>query len=283
MSYTLASNADRKTSTKSPDKEGNKSNTAPSDQTTPTKRDQANAAIPDTHQKEEKGETKDENGADEDREDGNGGEVGGNSASPASDVESASLIAFPSPSHGHPPSHQSSPDPEDCSHAQRSSTLMDTEKRELVKSLVEILRRDGQNNAVSWLQESLLDAWKVRVTLDTVPSSPTALVSTCTSNQLPLEPLPSYHIHQGVDIPLVAWSDELCTSLRNTVFLQLLSHMGFQVGDNPTCIFPSIPRSWTTNDLLEQAMSLGTAASSQCIILGPGQIFSNGGSPGQIL
>jgi len=190
------------------------------------------------------------------------------------DEESASMIAFPSPTQT---SSKSSP--------RRSPTNNTSHvKKEVVRSLVETLRRDRQDAAISWVQESLLDAWKVRLT----PLTESNMVPPSSNNQLPLEPLACYHIHRGLDIPLIAWSKEHSKILKNKVFLQLLSQLGLQVNENPTRNFPSIPRSWTANDLLELAMTLGPPANErqypellgteyaaklvQCIMV-PGQIL----------
>jgi len=191
------------------------------------------------------------------------------------DEESAaSMIAFPSPTQS---SAKSSP--------HRSPTNNTSHvKKEVVRSLVATLRRDRQDLAISWVQESLLDAWKVRLT----PLAENSMVLSSSNNQLPLEPLACYHIHHGIDIPLIAWSKEHARILRNKVFLQLLSELGLQVGDNPTRNFPSIPRAWMANDLLELAMLLGPPTNEkqypellgteyaaklvQCIMV-PGQIL----------
>jgi len=191
------------------------------------------------------------------------------------DEESAaSMIAFPSPTQS---SAKSSP--------HRSPTNNTSHvKKEVVRSLVATLRRDRQDLAISWVQESLLDAWKVRLT----PLTENSMVPSSSNNQLPLEPLACYHIHHGIDIPLIAWSKEHARILRNKVFLQLLSELGLQVGDNPTRNFPSIPRAWMANDLLELAMLLGPPTNEkqypellgteyaaklvQCIMV-PGQIL----------
>jgi len=182
-----------------------------------------------------------------DGEAANIGNIVAGPSNPASDEESASMIAFPSPSNNHQASPQHSPD----------------FKKQAIRTLVEVLRRDGQESAIHWLQESLLDTWKVLQNNATRTSIYATFSDHGYGNQVPLEALPSYHIHRGKDIPLVAWSKEHANSLKNKVFLQLLSQMGFHVGDTPNRIFPSIPRAWTANDLLEHAMELGPPASEK--------------------
>ena len=123
---------------------------------------------------------------------------------------------------------------------------------ELAQAEMEVLReslaREGREGLLSWLQEALLEACRVKMYPDSlIPPGST----------FPLEPVPFYYNKAGQAIPLVPWNREQNLALQSETFILLLARVGLHLPTEPGRIYPRIPQAWSPAQIYTAAADIG--------------------------
>ncbi|KAJ1520010.1 hypothetical protein ONE63_004241 [Megalurothrips usitatus] len=113
-----------------------------------------------------------------------------------------------------------------------------------IKVLKDQLESDGHGTMIVWLQQLLLEACYVKLSLE---------------RDLPRMKEPISHIYTRLrqSIPLVPWYAEQEQCLQCPTFILLLHKLGFHLAADAGKLFPRIPHFWATDVLYHTAEKLG--------------------------
>ncbi|XP_060078749.1 protein timeless-like [Ylistrum balloti] len=121
----------------------------------------------------------------------------------------------------------------------------DSEK-DWIPTCVQRLQDSGLGNGISWLQGLLCEAAYVKLNHDYLPEEATQ------------EPITKFHILCNKSIPLVSFTEEQISFLRNKLFCILLENLGILMPENVSCQHPRIPQIWSPKHLFDTAQKLGS-------------------------
>eukprot|EP00088_Acartia_fossae_P049321 TRINITY_DN5428_c0_g1_i11.p1 TRINITY_DN5428_c0_g1~~TRINITY_DN5428_c0_g1_i11.p1 ORF type:complete len:973 (-),score=340.17 TRINITY_DN5428_c0_g1_i11:923-3670(-) len=121
------------------------------------------------------------------------------------------------------------------------------ENRE-IKVLKDCLVKQGRGSLITWIQEVLLDACRVKLYPTTVLPS-----ASC----VPHEPVAYYYNLTKQSIPLVPFSREQNLGLQTEAFILLLHKLGFLLPADVGKVYPRIPYFWAADHLYAVASKLG--------------------------
>merc|ERR1719491_1883711 len=111
--------------------------------------------------------------------------------------------------------------------------------KDQVETLKELLKTQGKECLITWLQQTLLDACCVKI------------------NGKSLEPV-LYHFNDiNQSIPMVAWNKNQESGLQTETFMLLLHKLGFHLANDVGKCFPRIPHFWSADHLFQLASKLG--------------------------
>jgi len=128
-------------------------------------------------------------------------------------------------------------------------TLGQTENRNSdIQVLKDCLIKQGRETLISWLQECLLNACRVKM-------YPTTLIPE--GSEYPHEPIPFYYNKAEQSIPLVPWNKMQYQGLQTEAFILLLHKLGFHLPADVGKVFPRIPHFWSADHIYTVATRIG--------------------------
>jgi len=138
---------------------------------------------------------------------------------------------------------------------ERILTDKNTDNKDLeIHLLTDCLLKQGRGLLITWLQESLLDACRVKMyPTDIIPEG----------SPISHEPIPFYYNLTKQSIPLVPWSRAQDQGLQTEAFILLLHKLGFLLPADVGKIFPRIPHFWSADHMYGLASKLGPIQNDQ--------------------
>jgi hypothetical protein len=118
-----------------------------------------------------------------------------------------------------------------------------------IKVLKDCLMKQGRGGLITWVQEVLLDACRVKL-------YPKTLLPDATS-RVPHEPVAFHCNLSKQSIPLVPFSREQNLGLQTEAFILLLHKLGFLLPADVGKVYPRIPYFWSADHLYAVAAKLG--------------------------
>jgi len=122
-----------------------------------------------------------------------------------------------------------------------------TQGTDQIETLKELLKTQGKESLLTWLQQTLLDACCVKINGKDMFKQ----------DGKSLEPV-LYHFNDiNQSIPMVAWSKNQESGLQTETFMLLLHKLGFHLANDVGKCFPRIPHFWSADHLFQLALKLG--------------------------
>jgi len=124
---------------------------------------------------------------------------------------------------------------------------LNPQNKDQIETLKELLKKQGKDCLLTWLQQTLLDACCVKVN----------------GNELfkpdgeSLEPVPYHFNYINQSIPMVSWSKSQESGLQTETFMLLLHKFGFHLATDVGKCFPRIPHFWSADHLYQLALKVG--------------------------
>merc|ERR1711935_859730 len=119
--------------------------------------------------------------------------------------------------------------------------------KDQIETLKELLKTQGKECLITWLQQTLLDACCVKINGKDMFKS----------DGKSLEPV-LYHFNDiNQSMPMVAWSEIQESGLQTETFMLLLHKLGFHLANDVGKCFPRIPHFWSADHLFQLASKLG--------------------------
>jgi len=122
-----------------------------------------------------------------------------------------------------------------------------TQGTDQIETLKQLLKTQGKECLLTWLQQTLLDACCVKINgRDMIKQDGKSL-----------EPV-LYHFNDiNQSIPMVAWNKDQESGLQTETFMLLLHKLGFHLANDVGKCFPRIPQFWSADHLFQLALKLG--------------------------
>jgi len=120
-----------------------------------------------------------------------------------------------------------------------------------IQVLKDCLVKQGRGSLITWLQEVLLVACRVKM-------FPSLLVPE--GSNIPHEPIPFYFNKARQSIPLVPWNRNQYQGLQSETFILMLHKLGFHLPADVGKVFPRIPHFWSADHIYSVAVRIGPVA-----------------------
>jgi len=117
-----------------------------------------------------------------------------------------------------------------------------------IQLLIDCMLKQGKGGLIHWLQESLLDAVRVKL-------FPKFIIPA--GAHIAHEPIPFYYNLTEQSIPLVPWNRDQEQGLQTEAFILLLHKLGFHLPADLGKLFPRIPFFWSSDHMFSLAAKLG--------------------------
>ena len=122
-----------------------------------------------------------------------------------------------------------------------------TQGTDQIETLKELLKTQGKECLLTWLQQTLLDACCVKINGKNMIKQ----------DGKSLEPV-LYHFNDiNQSIPMVAWNKNQESGLQTETFMLLLHKLGFHLANDVGKCFPRIPHFWSADHLFQLALKMG--------------------------